>query len=68
MQEYCGNKVAVSTGGLLSGKLHNPTVGENLDARIKNLEEELDRMKKAKESLGPLLGMRIQDIRDAMNF
>jgi len=47
---------------------HNPTVGENLERRIAMLEAELDRMKKSRETLGPLLNMRIRDIRDAMNY
>lgn len=46
----------------------NPTVGENLEARIDQLEKELARLKASRESLGPLLSMRIRDIRDAMSF
>jgi hypothetical protein len=47
---------------------HNPTVEENLDERIRYLESELKRVKESKESLGPLLKMRIRDIRQAMDF
>lgn len=51
------------------GKLdHNPTVGENLDAKIKSLENELQRLKDSRETLGPLLNMRIRDVRDAMSY
>jgi len=46
----------------------NPTVEENLDERIRYLESELKRMKESKESLGPLLKMRIRDIRQAMDY
>ena len=46
----------------------NPTVGENLESRIAQLEKELARLKASRESLGPLLQMRIRDIRDAMSF
>ena len=47
---------------------HNPTVEENLDERIRYLESELKRLKESKESLAPLLKMRIRDIRQAMDY
>jgi UDP:flavonoid glycosyltransferase YjiC (YdhE family) len=47
---------------------YNPTVGENLDDRIKQVEAELARLKASRETLGPLLQMRIRDIRDAMSY
>jgi len=46
----------------------NPTVEENLDERIRYLESELKRLKESKESLAPLLKMRIRDIRQAMDY
>ena len=46
----------------------NPTVEENLDERIRYLESELQRLKDSKESLAPLLKMRIRDIRQAMDY
>lgn len=46
----------------------NPTVGENLETRIAILKTELARLEASRETLAPLLGMRIRDIRDAMNF
>lgn len=47
---------------------HNPTVEENIDERIRYLESELQRLKESKESLAPLLKMRIRDIRQAMDY
>lgn len=47
---------------------HNPTVGENLELRIKMLKEELARLEASRATLAPLLEMRIRDIRDAMNY
>jgi hypothetical protein len=47
---------------------YNPTVGENLDRRIAHLEHELAQAKASRESLGPLLNMRIHDLRRAMDF
>lgn len=46
----------------------NPTVEENLDERIRYLESELQRLKDSKESLAPLLKMKIRDIQQAMNY
>lgn len=46
----------------------HPTVGENLDRRIAQLEVELARLRAAKISLAPLADMRIQDLRDAMQY
>ena len=55
-------------GQLVGGTDYNPTVGENLEWRIKQLETELERLKASRDTLQPLLGMRIRDIRDAMNY
>lgn len=46
----------------------NPTVGENLETRIAMLKAEVARLEASRETLSPLLGMHIRDIRDAMNF
>ena len=46
----------------------NPTVGENLEKRIAMLKAELKRLEDSREMLAPLLGMKIRDIRDAMNY
>ena len=46
----------------------NPTVEENIDRKIKYHQSEIDRLTKSKEALGPLLSMRIGDIRQAMDY
>ena len=46
----------------------NPTVGENIETRIAMLKAELKRLEDSRETLAPLLGMKIRDIRDAMNY
>jgi hypothetical protein len=46
----------------------NPTVEENIDRKISYLQGEIDRLIKSKEDLGPLLKMRIRDIRQAMDY
>jgi uncharacterized small protein (DUF1192 family) len=55
-------------GQVADNRLHNPTVGDNLELRIKVLKEELARLEASRETLGPLMNMRIRDIRDAMNY
>ncbi len=44
------------------------TVGENLDFKIARLEAELERLKASRSTLAPLLAMRVQDIRSAMEY
>jgi hypothetical protein len=46
----------------------NPTVEENIDRKISYLQGEIDRLIKSKTELGPLLKMRIRDIRQAMEY
>ena len=58
-------KLAMQSAQLID---RNPTVEENLDERIRYLESELKRLKDSKESLGPLLKMKIRDIRQAMDY
>jgi hypothetical protein len=58
-------KLAIQSAQLID---RNPTVEENLDERIRYLESELQRLKDSKESLSPLLKMKIRDIRQAMDY
>lgn len=44
------------------------TVLENIDAKIEHHRREIERLEASKATLGPLLGMRIADIREAMMF
>lgn len=46
----------------------NLTVGQNLDAKIANLRKELARLENSKLTLGPLLDMPINDLRNAMSY
>ena len=47
---------------------HNPTVGDNIDEKIRYYESEIVRLKQSKKDLAPLLKMRIRDIRQAMDY
>lgn len=46
----------------------NMTVRENIDSKISQLNAEVARLEASKGTLGPLLDMRIADIRDAMSY
>lgn len=46
----------------------NLTVGENIDTKIAILKAEIERLEASKVTLGPLMDMRIRDIREAMSF
>ena len=61
----CSQKTMVAGVDCLD---RNPTVGENIDTRITFLKAELARLEESKQTLAPLLNMRIRDIRDAMNY
>jgi uncharacterized small protein (DUF1192 family) len=61
----CENRAA---GQLIGGRDHNPTVEENIDAKISTLRQEIERLEESKKTLAPLLGMRIRDIAEAMRF
>lgn len=62
-------KQATLVGAPLVNRLdENPTVEENIDRKISYLQGEIDRLQKSKADLGPLLKMRIRDIRQAMDY
>ena len=67
-----GNGLAINEAqckvGYADQVQQNPTVGENLETRISMLKAELKRLEESRETLAPLLGMKIRDIRDAMNY
>jgi uncharacterized small protein (DUF1192 family) len=44
------------------------TVVENIDRKIAAMKAEIARLEASKETLRPLLHMRIRDIREAMNY
>lgn len=44
------------------------TVGENIDAKIAWHRQQIEQLEAAKETLKPLLRMRIEDLRQAMQY
>ena len=46
----------------------NLTVEGNIDNKIRLMQAEIDRLEASKKELAPLLGMKIRDIREAMNY
>lgn len=55
-------------GAVVGGQAMNRTVSENIDAKIKSLQAEIARLEESKTTLAPLMGMKIRDIREAMNY
>lgn len=63
------DKAVCAQGSILGGQLdRNPTVEENIDAKIAMLRKEIERLEESKKSLAPLMGMKIRDIREAMSY
>lgn len=52
------------------GVMHNPTLAENIDQRINQLESQVERLKRVKTTLatGSMLDVPIEDLRFAMNY
>ena len=68
MNENYPTKGALIGAQRIAGIDHNPTVGDNIDEKIRYYESEIARLKQSKEDLAPLLKMRIRDIRQAMDY
>jgi len=62
MKAQCCENTAI---GVLD---RNPTVEENIDTKIAMLRKEIERLEESKKTLGPLMAMKIRDIREAMNY
>ena len=67
-EQNVAKQAAILGGGLVSRLDENPTVEENIDRKIRFLQDEIDRLQKSKADLAPLLKMRIRDIRQAMDY
>ena len=67
-EESIAKQSATLNRGLVNRIDENPTVEENIDRKIRFLQAEIDRLQKSKVDLGPLLMMRIRDIRQAMDY
>mgnify|MGYP001561978340 CR=1 FL=1 len=62
------NEVRCEAKSGISVQQANLTVVENIDQKIAQLQAEIVRLEASKTTLAPLLGMRIRDIREAMNY
>lgn len=56
------------SGGIVNRIDHNPTVEDNINEKIRYHESEIERLKSSKETMAPLLKMRIRDIQQAMSY
>lgn len=55
-------------GGSQLGLTYDPTVRDNIDAKIAKLKEELASLEQSKETLSPLLDVKISQLRNAMSY
>ena len=67
MQERAYNAIPVNKLGAQCVD-HNPTVEDNINEKIRYHESEIERLKSSKETMAPLLKMRIRDIQQAMSY
>ena len=55
-------------GVALQAKMANPTLRENIDAKIHYHEEEILRLRSVKNKLPQLLDVNLRDLQEAMHF
>ena len=56
-------------GAIIGGpRTVNPTLRENIDAKIVWHKEEVERLEKIKEKMPFMLDVNLRDLREAMNF
>lgn len=62
--------VEMSKQAMIVGKLHSPTLAENIDNRIASMEEQIKRLTRVRSLLaeGRILDVPIEDLRFAMNY
>lgn len=67
MYEYQEKALAAAQCSSLNG-VGGRTVGENIDAKIIWHRQQIEQLERSKDTLKPLLGMRIEDLRQAMQY
>lgn len=63
-KEYAANTL----GGFNVPKAANPTMRENIEAKIQYHKDEIVRLENIKEKLPQLLDVNLRDLREAMNY
>lgn len=64
---YADNAVCEKSLGSIA-KLDNPTVEENSNRKIKYHQLEIARLEAAKQTMQPLLHMKLGDMREVMSY
>ena len=54
--------------GMQANKMMNPTMRENIEAKIQYHKDEIVRLEKIKEQMPQLLDVNLRDLREAMQF
>lgn len=63
-------ETAVCEKSTLGGidKMDNPTVEENINRKIRYHQQEIARLEAAKQTMQPLLHMKLGDMREVMSY
>ncbi len=64
---YAENAVCEKSPGRIA-ELDNPTVEENINRKIKYHQLEIARLEAAKQTMQPLLHMKLGDMREVMSY
>jgi hypothetical protein len=62
------NAVLGRSTGEMDAKMDNPTVEENINRKIKYHQMEIARLEAAKQTMQPLLHMKLGDMREVMSY
>lgn len=65
---YPVSEMATQAIGANMQKMANPTMRENIDAKIQYHMDEIERLKTVKEKVPQLLDVNMRDLREAMSF
>ncbi len=69
--ENAKNAAQMLTAGQIGGPITramNPTLRENIDAKIQYHNDEIERLEQIKAKVPQLLDVNLRDLREAMNF
>ena len=67
-EENVANQVSKMAGTQVGPRVMNPTLRENIDAKIQYHKDEVERLEIIKNKLPQLLDVNLRDLREAMNF
>ena len=67
-EENAAKQLPAMAGNQIGPRVMNPTLRENIDAKIQYHKDEIERLEIIKDKLPQLLDVNLRDLREAMNF